>query len=327
MHKELVEILRCPATGGRLKLDSAVSGDTIEEGALVSEVSGKRYPIVRGVPRFVSSDNYAGNFGVQWNKFRTTQLDSHSGQSISSERFWKATGWRASAIAGKLVLDAGCGAGRFAEIAATAGARLIAIDFSTAVDACYTNIGHMPNVDVIQADIFALPFAPETFHFVYSLGVLQHTPDVRRAFQNLVRFVTPGGAMTVDVYWKRLRTMLNSKYLVRPLTKRLDQGRLYRFLERAVPAMLPVVRGAKRIPLVGLGLSRLIPVADYTGIYQLDENQQDEWALLDTFDMLAPQYDKPQTVSTLKRWFREAGFEKIEILQASALVGRGIRPA
>lgn len=138
MHIDLLELLRCPQTGERLELQSAEYVDgRVRGGWLVSQYGQHRYPIREFVPRFVPRSNYADNFGMQWNLFRQTQLDSYSGQPISANRFWKATGWCREDIVGKWVLDAGCGAGRFAEIALHAGAKVIALDYSTAADACY----------------------------------------------------------------------------------------------------------------------------------------------------------------------------------------------
>ena len=77
-------------------------------------------------------ESYAESFGFQWNRFRQTQLDSHSGHSVSRERFLTATGWEPESLAGKTVLDAGCGAGRFAEIALSCGATVFAVDYSRA---------------------------------------------------------------------------------------------------------------------------------------------------------------------------------------------------
>jgi hypothetical protein len=67
----------------------------------------------------------------------------------------------------------------------------------------------------------------------------------------------------------------------------------------------------------------LVPVADYTGILPLSEQQQLEWALLDTFDWLSPEYDSPQTAATVRAWFEDAKMMQIEVLKAGHLVGRG----
>ena len=100
MQTELIEILRCPKTGERLRLEQPqYSDERIQSGWLVTEDGLNRYPIREFVPRFAPESNYADNFGIQWNKFRRTQLDSYSGQPISANRFWTATGWRPEDIA------------------------------------------------------------------------------------------------------------------------------------------------------------------------------------------------------------------------------------
>lgn len=80
------------------------------------------------------------------------------------------------------------------------------------------------------------------------------------------------------------------------------------------------------MPLVGRALKRIVPVADYTGRFPLSDRQLKEWALLDTFDMLAPTYDYPQTAATVRQWFEHAGLVQIEVGHWSHLVGRGIKP-
>ena len=300
--------------------------EEVESAWLVTQDAKFRYPIHNGIPRFVAESNYADNFGMQWNHFRQTQLDSYSGVAVSADRFWLATGWSSEAMRGKWVLDIGCGAGRFAEIALKAGANVVALDYSKAVDACYENLKIHSNLHVVQGNIYALPFALKTFSFVYSLGVLQHTPDVAKAFAALPPMMEPGGRLCVDFYWKRFRTMIHMKYLLRPLTKRLPQHRLFRLLENMVPHLLRISQGLGRVPIFGKILKRLVPVADYTGIFPLSQRQLHEWALLDTFDMLAPEYDNPQTAATVKAWLKEAGLENIEIGHWGHLVGRANKP-
>lgn len=320
-------MLRCPETCSLLAVDVRKgSPGEADKLFLVSMDGNHRYPVINGIPRFVAQSNYADNFGKQWNRFRQTQLDSHTGHPITADRFWKATGWRPEDLKGKWVLDVGCGAGRFAEIALQAGARLVALDYSNAVDACWENLKGHENLHIVQGNIYAMPFAPGQFPYLYSLGVLQHTPDVKRAFMALPPLLAPGGRLCTDYYWKRLRTMLHAKYLFRPVTRRMSHGKLLGFLERHVGKMLKTSQLLGRIPLAGVALKRIIPVADYTGRYPLDNRQLLEWALLDTFDMLAPEYDNPQAAGTIERWFRESGLEEIEILHAGHLVGRGRKP-
>ena len=326
MKTELLELLRCPKTGQRLTLETDTSNShEVETGWLVSEDGLHRHPIRNSIPRFVPESNYADNFGMQWNHFRQTQLDSHSGLPITSDRFWLVTNWSPTDLKDRWVLDVGCGSGRFAEVALKAGAKVVALDYSSAVDACYANLKHHPNLHVVQGDIYALPFAQGEFPFVYSLGVLQHTPDVAKAFSALPPMVSAGGQLCVDYYWKRLRTMLHAKYLFRPFTKRMSQPKLFNLLQRWMPGMLATSQALGRVPLVGRGLKRLVPVADYTDDHPLSEQQLKEWAMLDTFDMLAPAYDSPQTATTARRWFEEAKFVNIQVGHWAHLGARGTK--
>lgn len=323
---ELLDILQCPRAGSPLRyvMNTAADG---ADGYLLSDDGGNRYFISAGVARFVDDDNYANNFGTQWNHFSKTQLDSYSRHPISADRFWSATNWVPKDLKGKWVLDAGCGAGRFAEIALDAGANVVAIDYSSAVDACWSNLSHYPNLHVLQADIYALPFKDAVFDYVYSLGVLQHTPNVEQAFKALPRVLKPGGKITVDYYWKRFRTMCHAKYAFRPITTRMSQQRLFELLQRYTPAMLRTSQNLGKLPVVGRVLQRIVPVADYTGRFPLSDVQLTEWALLDTFDMLAPTYDNPQTQSTIAAWMTESGIDDVEVLHESHLVARGTKPA
>jgi 2-polyprenyl-3-methyl-5-hydroxy-6-metoxy-1,4-benzoquinol methylase len=309
-----------------LAIDPA--GVTGRDVGWLQTVDGRfRYPIRDGIPRFVAESNYADNFGFQWNVFVRTQLDSHSGLPISRNRFWSATGWDPSAMRGKWVLDVGCGSGRFAEIALSTGAHVVALDYSSAVDACRANLGQHPNLHVVQGDVYALPFAPGCFDFVYSLGVLQHTPYVQRAFEALTIMLSSGGGqLCVDYYEKSFKSRLLPKYWLRPVTRRMDKRQLFSAVQRAVPVLLPVSRALARVPIVGALLKRLVPVANYEGLLPLSASQLEEWAVLDTFDWFSPAYDNPQNAKTVRRWFEQAGMADIEVLKAGHLVGRARRP-
>ena len=326
MKTVLIQILRCPVSGQKLEWKGAAAATEngeLLEGWLVSEDGQYRYPVRGGIPRFVPESNYADNFGMQWNHFAKTQLDSHSGHGISADRFWMATSWNATEMDGKWVLDVGCGSGRFAEVALSSGAQVVALDYSSAVDACYANLRDHPNLHVIQGDIYAMPFAPETFSFVYSLGVLQHTPDVARAFAALPPLLRGQGHLCVDYYEKSFKSLLLPKYWLRPFTKGMAKQKLFSRLEKIVPILLPVSRTLGRVPVVGKLLKRTIPVANYEGMLPLTERQLREWALLDTFDWFSPAYDNPQTNRSARLYMESANMEEVEVLKAGHLVARG----
>lgn len=327
MKLRLLSILACPECGGDLALRNAVEREgEIETGKLECGTCSRAHPILRHIPRFVAADNYASNFGFQWNRFRRTQLDSHLRVSISRQRLFFSSEWTPEELRGKRVLDVGCGAGRFAEVTMASGAEIVALDYSSAVDACWDNLGPHPRLEVVQGDIYNLPFKPGSFDYVYCLGVLQHTPDVKRAFMSLPRQLVSGGKLAVDVYPKLALNALWPKYWLRPITKRMDPQRLFRIVEKLVPFLLPVSDAVARIPGVGRRARYAVPVANHRLDYpELSYEQIREWAVLNTFDMFGPAYDQPQTGETLRTWFREAGMRDIKVFRKGHLVGHGVR--
>ncbi len=328
MHADLVEILACPSCRESLGLHvgQEVDGE-VESGTLDCARCAAQYPIVGFVPRFVAADNYSSSFGFQWNQFRRTQLDSSTGQPITSRRFFEQSGWKPSDMAGRWTLDVGCGAGRFAEVALSTGARLVAVDYSSAVDACRQNLGPHPRLDVVQGDVYHLPFKPTRFSFVYCFGVLQHTPDVHASFAALAAELAPGGRLGVDLYPRTPLNILWPKYWLRPLTKHVPPDRLFALVTAMVNRLWPLSLALGRVPGIGAKLRHALPVANYDGLLPLTPSQLKEWAVLDTFDMLAPAHDHPQTVGTLKAWFEEAGLADAEVFRRGLVVGRGRRAA
>lgn len=325
MKLRLLEFLRCPSCGGRFDVaGQAQTHGEVETGELRCDVCMSTYSIAGSVPRLVADDNYANSFGLQWNHFRKTQLDSQSGTSISCDRFYGQSGWDPKDLQDKLVLDVGCGAGRFTEIALAAGAEVVALDYSSAVDACWDNLGPNARLHVVQGDIACLPFPEGTFDFVYCFGVLQHTPEVRRSFRALPPMVRSGGSLAVDVYPRMLQNLLWTKYWLRPITKRMSAPALFRVVEASTNGLLRLSNFVSQVPLVGSRLRYLVPVANYDGVLPLSPPQLREWAILDTFDMLAPAHDHPQSSRTLREWFIEAGMTQVEIFRRGPLVGRGV---
>ncbi len=329
MNPAHAALLCCPFCKGDLRVAETrlVADGKIIDGTLQCEACRERHTILRGVPRFVSLDNYASGFGLEWTKHARTQYDSTSGLSVSEERFFQETRWSRD-LAGEVIYEAGSGSGRFTEHAVKTGAMVISLDYSYAVDANYSSNGANRNLLIVQGDILAPPLRPASVDKCCCIGVIQHTPDPRRAFSSLVRTLKPGGSIVVDTYkiadwWKR---WFYTKYLVRPLVRNMEPERLYRLCERYVDLMWPIARLIRKLPF-GRQLNWFLLVADYGGCYNLTDEQQKEWALLDTFDMLAPAYDIPQTLENFRRWFVDEGLEHIDVHYGyNGIEGRGHMP-
>ena len=140
-----------------------------------------------------------------------------------------------------------------------------------------------------------MPFRQHAFDGCYSIGVIQHTPEPLRSVAALPRMIKAGGRIAVTIYERKPLTFLYSKYLLRPLTKRIDKTMLLRAIERSMRFLFPLTNVLFRVPLLNRVFAFAIPVANYVDEPALSSKQRYDWAILDTFDMLSPAYDQPQT--------------------------------
>jgi 2-polyprenyl-3-methyl-5-hydroxy-6-metoxy-1,4-benzoquinol methylase/uncharacterized protein YbaR (Trm112 family) len=314
LNKEQLDLLVCPVCNSRLEMKGNSPTDSTSS-CLVCRANKHTYPLRNGIPRFVDSGNYAQSFGFQWKKFSRVQLDSYNGTGFSEERFRLITGWTPSDLAGKLVLDAGCGAGRFSEVALKYGARLVAFDLSEAVDASQANLAPAEPL-ICQASIYELPFVPGTFDYVYCIGVVQHTPDPVASVRALGRMVKPGGQIGLWIYerdWKSFVGTVGFKYLLRPIFLRLPRSKQYSICASLVNLFYPILAFCKPRGLLGKTIMRLLPVASaHLQSVTLSPEDFKTWVLLDTFDMYSPAYDQPQTYSKIARLLGQENFENIQ---------------
>ena len=334
MKLEHLHFLICPACDSSLKLNevSEQEEDHVVTGQLCCESCATEYPVVRSVPRFVPRENYASGFGLQWTEHAKTQYDSYTGTSISEDRFFNETGWSRD-LAGEVILEVGSGSGRFTEQALTTGAMVISLDYSYAVDANNQLNGGHDNLLLVQGDVRALPFRRQGFDKVFCFGMIQHTPDPEGSFRALPPCVKPGGELVVDVYYKnRLGRLFSftpappTKYWVRPFTTRIEPARLYKLIERYIDTFWPLANLLRRIPRIGRNLNWMLLIADHSD-RGLPEKIVREWACLNTFDMLAPKYDLPQTLSEVYCWFQEADLAEVIVERGyNGIVGRGKPP-
>lgn len=330
MNKAFISLLRCPKTGKKLVLDQPVEeNDAIKEGILKEPFSGNEYFIRNFIPRFVDSEDYSANFGLEWNIHDKTQYDEESGYSISGKRFYDETKWD-RLLKGQFILEAGSGSGRFTKHAADTGATVVSFDLSNAVEANYKSNGGKKNVLIIQSDIYEMPFEEKFFDKIFCFGVLQHTPDPKKAFLTLVKYLKPGGEIVADIYLKNFITnFISPKYFVRMFTKNMRAERLYKLIQKYIDFMWPVAGLIRRIPQIGKSLNWLLLIADHSKtLPDAPDYILKKWAYLDTFDMLSPKYDFPQTLKTFARWYSDAGLVDINVHYGyNGIEGRGRKKA
>lgn len=314
MQMKLLDVLACPQCGGTLTCTATETDNAGEvlEGSLDCASSAHQFPIEKSIPRFVPRDNYAASFGYQWNKFKLEQIDSANGTGLSAKRFYSETGWTKDWLKDKWVLDAGCGAGRFVDVASNSEAEVVAFDISSAIDAAKANLSGRRNVHFVQASIYELPFRSGAFDGVYCIGVVQHTPDPQKTMKSLPRVLRRGGRIAISAYERKPWTLLYGKYLVRPVTKRLNKESLLAGIKAMMPVLFPLTDVLFRIPLAGRLFKFTIPVANYVHERALTREQRYQWAILDTFDMLSPQFDQPRTQQEIEQALTTAGIVDIE---------------
>jgi len=313
LFAELQAILRCLQCGARLESD--------QSGGFVCAACQRAYPKVNGIARFVDAQHYAASFGFQWHRYHKTQLD-HDEVRESEQHFLMKTGLRPEELKGKLVLDVGCGMGRFAEVATRWGARVVGIDLSAAAEVAARNLASRDFV-ALQADVFALPFAAQSFDVIYSMGVLHHTPDCEAAVKALAKYLKPGGILAVWLYsgynkWYRFSDVW------RRYTPKMKPETLHGILKIAVPLFYHLDQGLRRVPGVGR------PVAGAVHhVFPVNRQKDPEARMLDTFDWYSPRYQSKHTYEQVFRWFEAMGLEDLHVGELPISVrGRNpLRPA
>ena len=289
-----------------------------------------RYPQRDGIPRFVASDNYSAAFGSQWKRYRLTQLDSYTGVPISKTRLARCLGdslW--ADLKDKLVLEAGCGAGRFTEILLERGALVTSIDLSEAVDANQENCPQTDRHRIAQADILSLPLSTQQFDIVLCLGVIQHTPNPELTISALYNHVKPGGWLVFDHYTFNYLYYTKLAPYFRMVLRRLSPEKGLWWSEYLVDTLLPLHRRMQNARLLNFLFSRFSPVLCYYRSYpELNGELQREWALLDTHDALTDWYKHFRTRARIVNVLNALGASEVACAYGGIGVeARARRPA
>jgi len=136
------------------------------------------------------------SFGEEWTKFNhfTDAEITNAGDQyfdIIPDKY----------ITDKYILDVGCGTGRWTKYLVKKAKFVESIDPSAAVYTAANFLSDCPNVRISKASVDNIPFADESFDFVFSLGVLHHIPDTARAMKDCVKKVKKGGHFMVYLYY------------------------------------------------------------------------------------------------------------------------------
>jgi len=312
MRKKLLDYIVCPSCKSKLELEGEITGSAhVVKGRLKCAGCANSYEIKDGIPRFVPikldsvKSRTAKSFGYEWRRFG--EIDRKNENEFLSY----LDPLESKDLQGKVVLDAGCGMGKFAFLAGRYQAKdVIAIDFSSSVEMAYKNTSQLDNVHVIQADIYNLPLKKE-FDFIYSIGVLHHLPEPEKGFSTLAGLVKESGKIFAWVYGKEG----NWLYLTfaEPLRKFLTSWLplpVNEFLAFILAGILWLVICLVYVPLTYIGLSRLLPLSEYF-LYFRRLGFRIFWATV--LDKMIPPISNYYSQNEFRKWFERAGLKEIYI--------------
>jgi SAM-dependent methyltransferase len=247
-------------------------------------------------------------YDFTWRRFgerevqETWEKDSYEYAQLIPQELWGGPGTRG--------LEIGCGGGADLLRLSACGARLVGFDLSAGVESARRLTRHLPNVDIVQGDVHALPFGTEQFDFIYSFGVLHHLPDPQVAFAGLARLLKPGAPLITYLYEDLgdrspfERALLETVRQVRRATSRLPPVPLYALCWVAVPPVWLLCS----VPAHALG-----PIAPRLG-KRFPFSHTLRWPVLaaDLFDRFAPPVEWRFSEREVRHLYDRAGFERIE---------------
>jgi SAM-dependent methyltransferase len=240
------------------------------------------------------------SFGYEWNAFDEVRDEDEEFAEIYFRNL------DLESLNGKVGLDAGCGKGRYTRVVASHLGVEVALDGSSAVEAAARNLSEYSNVMVVKSDLRRAPFAPESFDFISSLGVLHHLDDPQEGFNRLVTLLAPKGQILVYLYSRPPRIGLRSIALslataLRTLTVRMPH--------RALKALSIPIAGFLYVGVVlpghwgkqqGFTALAGLPMDAYRG-------KPFRSLVLDTFDRLSAPVENRYVWKDLEKWFSDAG--------------------
>jgi SAM-dependent methyltransferase/uncharacterized protein YbaR (Trm112 family) len=316
MKPSIIPILSCPSCKSPLKLtpDSG-SESEITEGQLSCTGCGTTFPICGGVPSLLPASqrgsHVAKSFGFEWQTHHQGGFEKTTvfGRKLDEQvkYFFEGLAISEKDIAGKRILDAGCGSGVLTtEIARRyPTAEVVGMDINPAIAEVYRNGARLPNLHVVQASILEPPFAPGSFDLLWSNGVIHHTGNTRRAFDGLTTLVKSGGRAYFWVYEKKLSPMVGVRQILRPAgLVHWNHGFLYRVCQ-----VLAFFTWLAVLLLRPLGKLKFVQRHTHLKILTLRRGFRE--LELTWFDVLSPMYRDTYTQREFESWFEQHGFRNL----------------
>jgi len=311
MRESLLRLLRCPECGCALSAPrSGTPGEQILAGELVCVRCGARFPVQAGVPRMLRDEAPATrtqiSFGKQWQLHSQGSFERGSIYSKSKaeclDDFRKAFNLQdLGGLRDCVILDAGCGSG---ELTADLGlaaplATIVGMDFSEAAHLAFDRCRGVPNVHIVQADLSRPPFSSGAFDFVWSEGVIHHTPDTARSFSSLSHLVKSRGKLYVWIYSDRVTTPYR---LARKILRK--------------PYLLPSAA------LYALSWSLALPLHLLNRMREMLRLSQVRHRLSSTaysfYDTLSPEFVNFHSQEEVRGWFVRQDFDPVVFLTSTA---------
>ena len=291
--KKYLKLLKCPKDGSDFKLIvNKKYGNEILNGKIVSIKNNNVYKIENNIIKFVSSNNYAKSFEYQFNKFKKILFHNVATHMLNHTNvmFKKIT--NNYNLQRKIVIDVGCGGGRFVNEALKKNPKLIiALDYSGAIEQVAKNLyNKTEKLLLIQADALNIPIKDNVLDFVYSIGVLHHTESVEKSFKEICRIAKPKSKIALSVYRKgyycNLCVTIMRKFL--NLFDEKTKFKLAYIYSIIIYSIIP-----NKIKNISI-LRKIIP-------YVYLPNK--EWSIYDTIDSITPVYQTCYSEKEVKDLF------------------------
>ena len=269
------------------------------------------------------TEDYATNFGLQWNKFTLTQYDSFTKLPLTKNRLSNSSEWKIEEMKDKLVVELGSGAGRFTEILLSGNSYVVSIEMS---DAIYANSSNNISNKIIfvKSSLLNLEILNNLFDYVFCYGVAQHTPNILSTYMACYNFGKKGSKISIDHYSKFF--FPTAKSIWRPITKRINPSILFKIVKFYIPYYFPFdnflrtkISGILRI-LIRILLP--IPCFNYVNVKNIpqEKNTLVEWAIMDTFDALGAKYDNPISDKEMSIIAKKIGLDNFKIKKNGSIL-------